>query len=360
MQPSFAAVPITRISNRKLPASWYLSLLLSLCGLCSTTYAQEVAGRVEQIVVHGPSLEANLSGDSANRAVFVYLPPSYDSNASRRYPVVYLLHGYGLSAERWMGFVRVEAGANTAIAGTGTGEGVREMIVVSPDALTFYDGSMYSSSVTTGDWETFVARDLVSHIDNNYRTLATRESRGLAGHSMGGYGTLRIGMKFPDVFSALYPMSACCMFDAGEPGEAMSTAGTYTTREEVSALRYPNKSTLARAAAWSPNPQNPPFFFDLPVTTGEPRADIQAKWLANSILAMLDQYTHNLRRYSAITFDVGDADGLLGVNERLAAALTQAGVEHTFTVYEGDHNNKVGERIETQVLPFFSSTLQAQ
>ena len=57
---------------------------------------------------------------------------------------------------------------------------------------------MYSNSVTTGDWETFVAKDLVGYIDSHYRTLARRESRGLAGHSMGGYGTMRIGMKYPD------------------------------------------------------------------------------------------------------------------------------------------------------------------
>ena len=61
---------------------------------------------------------------------------------------------------------------------------------------------MYSTSPTTGDWERFVAEDLVAYIDGQYRTLANRMSRGLAGHSMGGYGALRIGMKRPDVFSA--------------------------------------------------------------------------------------------------------------------------------------------------------------
>ncbi len=80
-----------------------------------------------------------------------------------------------------------------------------------PDAFTIYNGSMYSSSPTTGDWETFIAQDLVAWVDGHYRTIPDRMSRGLAGHSMGGYGTMRIGMKHPEVFSSLYAMSSCCL-----------------------------------------------------------------------------------------------------------------------------------------------------
>jgi enterochelin esterase-like enzyme len=126
---------------------------------------------------------------------------------SRRYPVIYDLHGYSLTAERWVGILKAREAIDRAIA---TGK-AREMIVVFPDAMSLHNGSMYSSSVATGDWETFIARDLVSYIDSHYRTLAKRDSRGLSGHSMGGYGAFRIGMKRPDVFSVLYPMSSCCL-----------------------------------------------------------------------------------------------------------------------------------------------------
>jgi S-formylglutathione hydrolase FrmB len=170
----------------------------------------------------------------------VQLPPSYATDKSRRYPVVYLLHGYGLQAERWMTFARIETGANQSMTGVGTGARAREMILVNPDAYTVYDGSMYSSSVATGDWETFIAEDLVAYIDSRYRTIPNRASRGLAGHSMGGYGTLRLGMKRPDVFSSLYPMSACCMIEGGEPNEALAAAEALKTREAVAALRYPS------------------------------------------------------------------------------------------------------------------------
>ena len=288
------------------------------------------------------------------------MPPGYGTDVHRRYPVVYLLHGYGLRAERWMTFARIEAGANQAMTGSGTGERAREMILVNPDAYSLYDGSMYSSSVTAGDWETFIAEDLVAYIDSHYRTIANRMSRGVAGHSMGGYGTVRLGMKRPDVFSSLYAMSACCMLERGEPSEALAAAGALKTRAAVAELRYPNKSPFARAAAWSPNPDNPPFFFDLPVKDGVPQPAIQAKWLANSPLAMIDQYTMSLKRLKAFQFDVGLEDGLLGVNRQLDALLTQAGIVHRFETYDGNHNNKVFERIETRVLPFFSMNLDAR
>src|SRR6202008_2955960 len=87
--------------------------------------------------------------------------------------------------------------------------GAGEMIVVLTDSKTAHNGSMYSSSVTTGDFERFIAHDVVSYIDAHYRTLPDRMSRGLVGHSMGGYGTTRIGMKHPEVFGSLYIMSPC-------------------------------------------------------------------------------------------------------------------------------------------------------
>jgi S-formylglutathione hydrolase FrmB len=323
--------------------------------------AAPVLGTIDRITVHGKSLEGNLNGDTPDRPVIVYLPPGYQADPARRYPVVYLLHGYGLQAARWMTLFKIENGANQAMAGAGggigTGQRAREMIIVNPDAYSFYDGSFYSKSVTAGDWETFVADELVSYIDSHYRTLAKRESRGLGGHSMGGYGTIRIAMKRPEVFGSMYALSACCAMDKGEPTEQMKTAATYTTRDEVAALRYPNKGTLARAAAWSPNPNRPPFFLDLPVADGVARPDIQAKWLENSIIPMMEKFGKNLKRYTAVKFDVGTMDNLLETNRQIDAAMTKAGITHTFETYEGDHNGKIAERLETKVLPFFSANL---
>lgn len=336
-----------------------LTLALAAVTFSAAAQTSAPAGTLETVVVHGRSLEGNLDGDSPDRNVIVYLPPSYASDATRHYPVVYLLHGYGLQVDRWMRLFNIENGLNSAMTGAGNGPQAREMIIVNPDAYTIYDGSFYSSSAATGDWESFIAEDLVKYIDSHYRTIPNRESRGLGGHSMGGYGTLRIGLKRADVFGAIYPMSAAGMLERGQPSDALSAAVKLKTREEVAALRYPNKSSHARAAAWSSDPQNPPFYVDFPVTAdGVEHPEIQAKWMANSILPMLGQYVPNMKSYMAIQFDVGLKDNLLQQNRDLDAALTQAGIDHTFLTYDGDHNDHIAERIEQHVIPFFSDHLK--
>jgi S-formylglutathione hydrolase FrmB len=223
---------------------------------------------------------------------------------------------------------------------------------------------MYSNSPTTGDWERFIAEDLVAFMDGRYRTLPSRLSRGLAGHSMGGYGALRIGMKRPDVFGALYIMSACCLAANRNPRpEAMAAVEAIKTREQAEAAAkapgFGPSTTLASAAAWSPNPKNPPLYLDLPVKDGKVRPDIVAKWVANSPLEMLGQYVANLGKYYSIGIEIGTKDPLIPANQELHAALTKLRIPHYYEEYDGDHTNKVRERIERNVLPFFARNLVA-
>ncbi len=142
---------------------------------------------VEHIKIHGTALEGNLEGDAVDRDVIVFLPPSYDKEKHHRYPVVYALHGYSIGAEQWTHEIHVPQTIEGAFA-----QGAKEMIVVLPDSKTVHNGSMYSSSVTTGDFEKFISHDVVAYIDAHYRTIPDRMSRGLVGHSMGGYGASRI------------------------------------------------------------------------------------------------------------------------------------------------------------------------
>ncbi len=318
-------------------------------------------GSVEHITVHGKALEGNLEADSPDREVTVYLPPSYAGDQNRRFPVVYLLHGYGGRDDTFNGRLANLPGSADKLAAA---QGFSEAIVVTPDAFSLHKGSMYSSSVTTGDWERFVAEDLVIHIDGHYRTIASRMSRGLAGHSMGGYGAVRIGMKRPDVFSSLYIMSACCLTaNVDARPEAMAAAEAIKTREQaVEAAGAPGfgpSVSLASAAAWSPNPNNPPLYLDLPFRAGKRRPDIVAKWAANAPLAMIDRYAANLQKYYAIAIDIGTKDGLIASNRQLHDAMTRLEIGHSYDEYDGDHTNRVGERIERNVLPFFSKNLAA-
>ena len=274
---------------------------------------------VERVKVHGKALEGNLEGDAADRDVIVFLPPSYAAEKGRRYPVVYALHGYSIGAEQWTHEIHVPQTIEGAFA-----QGAKEMIVVLPDSKTAHNGSMYSSSVTTGDFERFVSRDLVAYIDAHYRTIPARTSRGLVGHSMGGYGATRIGMKHSDVFGSLYIMSPCCLAarPAGPANADLEKAvEAAKTPADMANLPFFSRAQLATAAAWSPDPKNPPFYFDLPTKDGVPQPDVLAKWAANAPLAFIDQYIGNLRQYRAIAIDVGDQDGLKADTVKLHEAL---------------------------------------
>ena len=310
---------------------------------------------VEHIKVHGTALEGNLEGDAADRDVLVFLPPSYANEKSRRYPVIYALHGYSIGAEQWSHEIHVPQTIEGAFA-----QGAKEMIVVLPDSKTLHNGSMYSSSVTTGDFEQFIAHDLVTYIDAHYRTIPNRMSRGLVGHSMGGYGASRIGMKHSDVFGSLYIMSPCCLSPrpAGPANPEMAKAlEAVKTPEDSAKLPFFPRAQLATAAAWSPNPKNPPLYLDLPTKNGEPQPDVLAKWTANSPLAFVDQYIGNLRQYRAITLDVGDQDGLRVDTGKLHDVLDKYGIANTFDVYSGTHTSKVADRFQNHVMPYFSQNL---
>jgi len=313
---------------------------------------------VEHIKIHGAALEGNLEGDAVDREVIVFLPPSYANGKGRRYPVVYALHGYSVGAGQWSQEIRVPQTIEGAFA-----KGAEEMIVVLPDSKTLYGGSMYSSSATVGDFERFIAHDMVGYIDAHYRTIPKRSSRGLVGHSMGGYGATRIGMKHSDAFGSLYIMSPCCLSPRGAgPAnpEAEKALEAVKTPADAAGLSFFQRIQLTSAAAWSPDPKNPPLYLDLPIKDGVPQPQVIAKWVANAPLAFLDQYIGDLRQYHGIAIDVGDEDGLRVDTAKLHDALDQYGIANTFEVYHGTHTSKMADRFQNHVLPFFSQNLCAK
>lgn len=310
---------------------------------------------IERIRVNSPAIAGNLEGESADRDVIVILPPGYAASKRQRYPVVYALHGYSIGAEQWAKEIHVPGSIEGAF-----GKGARPMIVVMPDSKTVHNGSMYSRSPTTGDFETFVARDLVAAIDAKYRTIPRRESRGLIGHSMGGYGASRIGMNHADVFGALYMMSPCCLSARGAQGldaKAEAAFAGVKSIEDAQKLGWLQRATLAAAAAWSPNPAKAPLYLDLPFGDEAQRADVLARWAANAPLAFVDQHVADLKRYKAIALDVGDKDGLKDDAAKLHAKLAAYGIAHDYEVYDGDHTNRIGTRMQEKALPFFSEHL---
>ena len=311
---------------------------------------------VQIVTIPGASLRGNLAGESAERDAVVVLPPGYASHPQRRYPVVYALHGYSIGAQQWIHEIHVPQTLEGAFA-----KGAREMIVVLPDSKTAYGGSFYSRSATTGDFETYVVHDVVQFIDHHYRTLANRLSRGLVGHSMGGYGAARLGMRHPEVFGALYIMSGCCLSPLQpQTLDAQNVAAIEALKSPADAanLPFPARATLATAAAWSPDPRRPPLYLDLPFKDGVLQPDVLAKWTANAPLAFFDQAVGNLRQYTAIGIDAGDQDGLRMDAAKFHEALDSYGIRNTFEIYPGTHTSNVAFRIQDHVMPFFSQNLK--
>jgi enterochelin esterase-like enzyme len=347
------------MEGREMKQYAILTLALALTGAAQvkTEVPPVVAGAkpmtVEHIKIHGAALEGNLENDAVDRDALVFLPPSYATEKSRRYPVVYALHGYSIGAEQWSKEIHVPQTIEGALA-----QGAQDMIVVLPDSKTVHNGSMYSSSATTGDFERYVAHDVVAYMDAHYRTIPKRTSRGLAGHSMGGYGASRIGMKHADVFGSLYIMSPCCMSARGagpsnpENDKALEAV---KTAADSAKLPFGMRAQLASAAAWSPNPKNPPLYLDLPI--GAAQQEVLAKWAANAPLAFVDQYIGNLKQYKAIAIDVGDQDGLRVGAAKLHEILDNYGVANTFEIYPGTHTSAVAVRFQNFVMPFFAKNL---
>jgi S-formylglutathione hydrolase FrmB len=330
-----------------------VAALLTLVAAAAS--AQSGAGTYHRMKVFGPSLAGNLRGESDAPEVSIYLPPGYAEDTDRRYPVLYLLHGYSGTDESWFGESSFVTGLDSANRAMSSGA-AEKMILVMPNCYNAFGGCMYANSIATGYWEDYVADDLVGYIDSHYRTIPNRTARGLAGHSMGGYGVMLIGMHRPDVFSAVYSLSACCLDEyAPRGGDQAEALEQIRTEEELTrgALR-----TFAVTAAWSPNPDKPPFYLDLPTVDGEVVPGIAARFAVNSPQAMLPSHASELQKMTAIMLDVGEQDGLIGANRTLSETMTQYGVDHSFETYEGDHVNRISERFEQHVLPFFSRHLR--
>ena len=344
------------------------ALAVASLALASSPHrAQSQIGGVTHVdTVQAPSLRDNLIGDPDWRLATVYLPPSYSKNPKRRYPVVYLLHGFAADHRAFMKGAYQNLNVRISMDSLIKSGAIREMIVVTPNARDFFDGSFYANSVTTGNWEDFIVHDLVSYMDRKYRTIRNRTGRGLAGHSMGGFGTLRVGMKHPDVFSALYAMSPCCLGSAGpltaSDVRSWKTALGLTERSQFAKAGFIPNIYYALAAIYSPDPSRPPFFVDLPMKISGDSVvfdqSVTPRWAQNP-LAMIPSHVASLKRM-AIGFDAGRQDGFPDIPanvQRLDSMLTSLGVAHTAELYEGTHGSRIRSRFESKALPFFSKAL---
>ena len=364
-----------------------LFTLFSSVSLSQQATAPAAASKLLQLKVSAPSLKGNLLGDPTEQPVYVYLPPGYESS-TKRYPTVYLLHGFTSNSSVWINGQYQGMKLQTLMDDSIKNGTLREMIVVAANGSNAYKGSFYTNSSVTGNWEDFIVRDLVNYVDTNYRTIQRAESRGIAGHSMGGYGSVMLGMKHPEIFSAVYALSPCCLAmeaDMSEANSAWPGVLQLTSRDQVDApprsfSQFFNVAFVALSAAFSPNPNRAPLFVDFPfeaksgTCTPPPEGTLltktpcvqrneaaYAKWRSHVPVYIAEANKENLKKLRGIFIDYGEKEEFahirLGV-KLLSTTFSELNVPHQFEVYaDGDHGSLIRRRMETRVLPFFNEKL---
>jgi len=246
-------------------------------------------------VVEGLSLASAILGKDVRFAV--YLPPDYAASA-RRYPVVYLLHGYTDDESGWIQFGEVSLAADRAVAG----RDIPPMIIVMPDAGVSWYINDHENKVR---FEDMFIQELIPYIDKTYRTRPKKEFRGVAGLSMGGWGSLVYSMRHPDVFAA------CAAF----------SAAVWTDEDFMAMEDKPYLSVLGPVFGQNPSGKErltPHFQSYSPLTL--------AKTMGVDNLKKARYY-----------IDCGDDDFLIKGNCALHVALTDRKVPHEFRVRDGSH-----------------------
>ena len=176
-----------------------------------------LAGDLRIDFIESAALQGNPLGDSATRPVAVYLPPGYDAEASRRYPVLYVLHGYTgdvgalVSSRQWETNV-VQWGDRLIRDARMPG-----VLLVLVDGFTRLGGSQFLDSIHNGAYATYIVRDIVGHVDRTYRTLSSEGGRAVLGKSSGGFGAMHLVLEHPGVFAAFASHSGDSYFQYAHP-----------------------------------------------------------------------------------------------------------------------------------------------
>ncbi|RZJ85328.1 MAG: esterase family protein [Chryseobacterium sp.] len=320
-------------------------------------------GTVKTIYVLSKALQNNKVREHPKRRVSIYLPPGYDAN--KKYPVIYYLHGFTWSDSLIFAADHMDKLLDKAIAQ----QRIRPFIMVTPDASTLYKGSFYTNSAINGNWSTFIAEDLVNYIDAHYSTIKDKNSRGLAGHSMGGHGALKVALLNPNRFSAVYALSPAIlaadkewMQDKKSVDFALQSANAKLLETDFSATLM-----VALGTAFSPNASKPPFYCDLPFSKQGnmlvPDDRVLQLWSANTPYALLASHVASFRGLKALAFDWGSQDQFKHIPataKAFSAQLEAFGIAFSAQEYDGDHGNKImtdDGRMLNNLLPFFDKNL---
>lgn len=332
-----------------------------------------LTGDVSIDFVASPALRDNALGDPATRPVAVYKPPGYDPDGSKRYPTLYVLHGYTgdvaalVSGKAWE--TNVVQWADRMIA---EGEMPPALVVV-VDGFTRLGGSQYMDSIHNGDYATYVVRDIVTHVDRSYRTIAAEGGRAVLGKSSGGYGSLHLVMEHPGVFAAFASHSGDANFRQSYvpsfapaqrtleqyDGNIGAFVDAFEKKHKRPFSEYTAMEMLGYASAYSPRGRSE-FAFDLPfdIRTGAVDEDVFARWLAFDPCERAGPKKAELERLRLRYIDCGRRDEYaLDVGARvLAGRMREMGLEVRHEEFDDDHRN-VGYRYAVS-LPALANVLE--
>lgn len=329
---------MTTIRGANRNTARWLTILAALAAFDVLSMAPCVVfaqGKLESGQLTSSALAGNLLGDSATRVYWVYLPPSYETSQAR-YPVFYVLHGYTQNSSS---LTSIKPVIDRMIQ---DGE-IREMIAVFVDGSNILGGSHSRSSVTIGDYETYITKDLVNLIDANYRTLPQVASRAITGFSDGGDDALYLAMVHPDVFSVVVGQGIAGNLNAFE-SVALATADVNPqSLSDFSNLDLMVQWILSFAAVVAPNPGKPPLFLDKPAEMLDGQAQlVPGVWerlLEQDNIHLIGRYLSNLTRLRGIKFVNGVKDSFNPIRDvrALSERMRELGIAHTFIEHSGGH-----------------------
>jgi len=311
-------------------------------------------GRVVRPVLESKLLSGNPLGDPVDRVTPVYLPPSYDEAPGRRYPMILAIVGFSgtgrmLLNEDWFEPTLPER-IDTLLD---SGE-MNEAIVVMPDCSTRYGGSQYIDSSATGPYGRYTAIEVIEWVDREFRTIPRREARGVFGKSSGGYGSFRMAVDFPEVFSAFACHSGDSAFEYSYLPE-FPRALRYLSHKNTTPKRFldtymtiTDRSTdymallneLAMASCYSPSTGSETGF-DLPfdLASGAVVEEVWARWLAHDPVRMIPERLQALETQNLIFLDCGTRDEwFLDVGTRIMAArMREHGLDVVHEEFDAGH-----------------------
>ena len=315
---------------------------------------RRLRGRLDALVVESEALAENPLGDPARRPLYVYSPPGVDESGA--YASVYVIQGMTGQLDMWHNRSPFEPTMVERVDELFASDESPPTIVVFADAWTSYGGSQFINSASTGRYMDYLCDEVVTFVDGQYPTAASRDHRGLTGKSSGGYGAMVVPMLRPDVFGALASHAGDALFEVCYGPEFPSTArilrDNFDGSYEVFFERFRAAETLdwklhmdplntyAMAACYSPDERNPGrALLPFDTETGRLDEEIWERWLAWDPVRMAPRHAEALASMKRIYLDAGRSDEwYLDLGARaFAKELERLGVEHTLDLFEGTH-----------------------